>query len=350
MFSQNTPQDDFPDTRTRQAHIVSLIGMAAFLILVMWRGLLPGLLCVCLGFLATRWLSPRIARLWHWRRAENAAPWPKLAGTLVAVFPLLLIALAVPRTRGLILDAPHQYRELLDYMANTVLQLRQKLPPNIAAQLPDGSDDLQRVIARYLAAQSGVLAHTGRTWLSGLIFAYVGLLTGVLAGIRPAAHNLRPLAAQLHLRARRFGHAFRQIIVAQFWISLLNTSLTAIFLLAVLPLWHVHLPYTVLLLLLTFVAGLVPIVGNLICNIVLTLVGLSVSLPVALACLAFLILIHKAEYFINAKVIGSRTHMGVWELLAVMFVMEALFGPAGLVAAPLFYAYVKKELQASGWV
>jgi len=40
----------------------------------------------------------------------------------------------------------------------------------------------------------------------------------------------------------------------------------------------------------------------------------------------------------------------VWELLAVMFVMEAVFGPAGLVAAPLFYAYAKKELQAAGWV
>jgi predicted PurR-regulated permease PerM len=68
---------------------------------------------------------------------------------------------------------------------------------------------------------------------------------------------------------------------------------------------------------------------------------------VALACLVFLIAIHKAEYFINAQVIGHRTHMGVWELLAVMFVMEAVFGPAGLVAAPLFYAYLKKELVAA---
>jgi predicted PurR-regulated permease PerM len=340
----------FPDLRTRRAYLASLVGMAALLALVMWRGLLPGLLCVCLGFLATRWLSPRLGWFWPWRRARPAASWPKLAGSLVAILPILLIALAVPRTRGLILDAPHQYRELLTYMANTVLELRQKLPSNIAAQLPDGADDLQHVIARYLSAQSGVLAHTGRTWLRGLMFAYVGLLVGVLAAVRPAASHLPPLTAQLHQRARRFGQTFRQIVVAQFWISLLNTSLTAIFLLIVLPLLDVHLPYIVLLLLLTFVAGLIPIVGNLICNTVLTLVGLSISLPVAIACLMFLILIHKAEYFINAKIIGSRTHMGVWELLAVMFVMEALFGPAGLVAAPLFYAYAKKELQTTGWV
>jgi predicted PurR-regulated permease PerM len=340
----------FPAPRIRQAQVASLIGMAAFLLLVMWQGLLAGLLCVCLGFLATRWLSPRLGRLWHWRQAWHVTPLPRIAGALVAILPLLLIALAVPRTRGLILDAPHQYRELLDFMARTVLELRQKLPPSIAVQLPDGSDDLQRILAHYLAAQAGALAHTGRTWVTRLIFAYVGLLVGVLAALRPTGEPLRPLAAQLHLRARRFGDTFRQIVVAQFWISLLNTCLTAIFLLVVLPLWGVHMPYIGLLLLLTFVAGLVPIVGNLTCNTVLTLVGLSVSLPVALACLAFLILIHKTEYFVNAKVIGSRTHMGVWELLAVMFIMEAVFGPAGLVAAPLFYAYTKKELQAAGWV
>ena len=41
-------------------------------------------------------------------------------------------------------------------------------------------------------------------------------------------------------------------------------------------------PYTMALILLTFLAGLIPIVGNLICNGVLTLVGLSVS-PLAVS-------------------------------------------------------------------
>ena len=75
------------------------------------------------------------------------------------------------------------------------------------------------------------------------------------------------------------------------------------------------------------------------------IVGLSVSPLTAAACLGFLTLIHRAEYVINANVVGSRTQMGVWELLSVMFVAEAVFGPAGLVATPLFYAYRKKELQ-----
>jgi len=87
-----------------------------------------------------------------------------------------------------------------------------------------------------------------------------------------------------------------------------------------------------------------------VCNAVITVVGLSVSPIVGLSCLAFLILIHKAEYVINAKVVGHRTQMSVWELLTAMFVAEAVFGPAGLVAAPLFYAYLKKELHAVGLV
>lgn len=334
------------DARELVATLVSHGLMVATLLLVMWQGLLPGLLCVSLGFLATRWLSPRLGTL---TRARDGLA-PRLAATLVALLPVVLIAFMVPRTRGVLLDAPEQYRDLLAFLSRTVLELSDKLPPDIAAQLPRGAEDVQRVIATYLASKAGALATTGRAWLSGLLFAFVGLLIGALAAARPSIIVLKPLAAQLHLRLSRFGETFRQIVVAQFFIALFNTCLTALFLLAILPLWGYRLPYTWALILLTFAAGLIPIVGNLICNAVLTLVGLAVSPWVALACLVFLVAIHKAEYFINAKVIGHRTHMGVWELLAVMFVMEAVFGPAGLVAAPLFYAYAKKELEASGWV
>ncbi len=335
-----------PESRERTATLASHVLMAGALLLIMWQGLLAGLLCVCLGFLATRWFSPRLA----WLTRANGGAAPRLAAAMVALIPLLLILLALPRTRGLLLDAPTQYRELLAFLASTVLELRDKLPPDIASQLPEGALEIQRAIATYLVSKAGTLANTGRAWLVGLLFAYMGLLIGALAAVRPSVQALRPLARQLHLRVLRFGETFRQIVVAQFWIALFNTSLTALFLLVVLPLWGHRLPYTMALLLLTFVAGLVPIVGNLLCNAVLTLVGLSVSPWVALACLAFLVAIHKAEYFINARVIGHRTHMSVWELLAVMFTMEAVFGAAGLVAAPLFYAYAKKELQAADWV
>ncbi|MCZ2105290.1 MAG: AI-2E family transporter [Comamonadaceae bacterium] len=315
----------------------------ASLLLVMHYGLLAGMLSACVAFLLTRWLTRHLA----W--AQRALPFPhqNLAAALVMIAPLLLLALALSRSRSYIIGAPLQYRELLDFLARTVLELRDKLPPEIAAQVPDGAAEIQHALASYLGAKAGALAMAGRAWLGGLLYAYVGLVVGALAALGHGATARGPLARQLTLRVTRIGEAFRQIVAAQFWIAAFNTTLTALFLLVVLPLWGMRLPYTALLITLTFVGGLIPIVGNLICNSVITLVGLSVSPLAAAACLGFLVLIHKAEYVINAKVVGQHTHIRVWELLAVLFVAEAVFGPAGLVAAPLFYAYAKKELEAA---
>ncbi|QIL44494.1 AI-2E family transporter [Acidovorax sp. HDW3] len=333
---------------TRGVQIASYLLMAAMLLLIMTRGLLPGLLSACIGFLGTRWLAPRLVHLR--RRLPGKKGLQRsgqvLAATLVVLAPLLLLALALSHSRSYIVSAPAQYRELLDFMARTVLELRDKLPVEVAAQLPEGAADIQRTLAAYLAAKAGMLATAGRAWLSGLLHAYVGLLIGALAAVRHLGPARKPLVQALVQRIRHLGEAFRQIVAAQFWIAAFNTLLTAIFLLLLLPLWQLELPYTPALITLTFLAGLIPIVGNLLCNVVITIVGLSVSPMAALACLGFLVLIHKAEYVINAKVVGRRTHIGVWELLAVMFTAEAVFGPAGLVAAPLLYAYLKKELQA----
>lgn len=327
---------------------VSYVLMAATLLLVMVQGLLPGLLCACLGFLITRRLAAGLNRLD--RRAPAVIPrrWAQVvAAIIVGLAPLLLLTSALTHTRGYIMEVPQQYRELLNFLAHTILELQQKLPPDLGAQLPQGTEDIQRILASYLATKAGSLALAGKAWLAGLLHAYVGLLIGLLAAVRPRLIPLAPLTASLRQRVMRLGEAFAQIVAAQFWIALFNTSLTAIFLLAILPWWDMSLPYTPALIGLTFFAGLIPIVGNLFCNLVLTLVGLSVSPTAAAACLGFLILIHKAEYVINAKVVGQRTHMAVWELLSVMFIAESVFGPAGLVAAPLFYAYLKKELEAA---
>jgi len=326
-------------TASRAVVFASHLLIGGMLLLVMLRGLLPGLLCVCLGFVLTRWLSTRLG----WLRGHAQT----MAATLVMLVPLLALALGLSHSRSYLVDAPQQYRELLDFLARTILELREKLPQDIAAQLPEGSADIQRTIANYLAAKAGALAIAGRAWLGGVLYAFVGLLIGALAAVRSTRPAHGPLSQQLALRITRLGDAFRQIVAAQFWIASFNTLLTAIFLLVVLPWWHQPLPYTPALITLTFIGGLVPIVGNLVCNTVITVVGLSVSPMAAVACLGFLVLIHKAEYVINAKVVGQRTHMGAWELLAAMFVAEAVFGPAGLVAAPLFYAYLKKELEAA---
>ena len=333
---------------SRGVVMASYLLMTGTLLLVMWQNLLPGLLCACLGFLLTRALSTLLGRID--RRPPGPQPdrWAQVvAATLVILLPLLVLSLVLTYARGYVVDAPHQYKELLNYLAHTVREMRQKIPPELANLLPEGAEEIQQTIAGYLATKAGTLALAGKAWLGGLLHAYVGLLIGALAAVRPRLTPRAPLSQALQARVFLLGDAFRQIVAAQFWIALFNTALTALFLLFILPIWDVSLPYTPALIVLTFVAGLIPIVGNLFCNLVLTVVGLSVSPAAAAACLAFLILIHKAEYVINARVVGQRTHMAVWELLTVMFIAESVFGPAGLVAAPLFYAYLKKELEAA---
>ena len=98
----------------------------------------------------------------------------------------------------------------------------------------------------------------------------------------------------------------------------------------------------------TFVAGLIPVLGNLISNTFIVIASLSHSPEVAIASLVFLVVIHKLEYFLNARIIGSRIKARAWELLVAILVMEATFGLAGVVAAPIYYAFLKDELTTRG--
>jgi predicted PurR-regulated permease PerM len=61
--------------------------------------------------------------------------------------------------------------------------------------------------------------------------------------------------------------------------------------------------------------------------------------------LGFLIIVHKLEYFINARIVGTQINARAWEILLWMLVMERLFGLIGVVAAPVFYAWLKAEWQ-----
>jgi predicted PurR-regulated permease PerM len=324
----------------------SYVLVAALCLMSLLAGLLPGLLAVCISFLVTRSLTRvPVGRL---HASGRLPPW--LAATLVIVAPLAGLALLMLNAKGYSLLAVQQYQSLLNHLANTILEMRERLPREIVRHLPEGVGELQELLAAQLRTQASHLASVGRTWLHGLLLAYVGLIVGALLATRRPPAARRPLAAAIAARAAHFIDAFRQIVAAQFWIAAFNATLTALFLLGALPAFGIAMPYDYALVAMTFVFGLVPIVGNLVVNVVMTLVGVSVSVYVGTACLAFLIGIHKAEYFINARVVGSKTSTGVWELLAVMFAAETIFGVAGLVAAPLYYAYAKKELASAGLV
>ena len=47
---------------------------------------------------------------------------------------------------------------------------------------------------------------------------------------------------------------------------------------------------------------------------------------------------------------GGQIQARAWELLLAMLVMEAIFGIPGVVAAPIYYAYLKNELSAQNLI
>ncbi|EPX3344521.1 AI-2E family transporter, partial [Acinetobacter baumannii] len=96
---------------------------------------------------------------------------------------------------------------------------------------------------------------------------------------------------------------------------------------------------------LTFMFGLIPILGNLISNTLTFIAALTISLGLAGVALLYLVLVHKLEYFINAKIIGHKINANAWEILLAMLIFESIFGLSGLIAAPIFYAYLKLELK-----
>jgi len=143
---------------------------------------------------------------------------------------------------------------------------------------------------------------------------------------------------EVSTRFRDFYRSFATVMGAQITISLVNTGLTAIFLIAV------GMPHAPLLIAVTFLCGLVPIVGNLVSNTIIVFAALTVSLKLAIFALVFLIVIHKLEYFLNSKIIGDRIRNPVWLTLIALIIGERLMGIPGLILAPVVLNYLRVEM------
>lgn len=246
----------------------------------------------------------------------------------------------------------HGMGDLLTTAAETLENLKRSLPADLTESLPDTVEELQEQMAVMLREHGRNISSVG---ISG-VKTFAHLLLGMVIGGMAVLHRFNkddgfpPLAASLHARLLALADAFDKVVFAQVKISGLNTLLTALYLAVILPLCGIHLPMVTLLILLTFVAGLLPVVGNLISNATIVLISLGVSPAVGVASLVFLVVIHKLEYFTNARIVGGEVKASVWELLCAMLVMEAIFGLAGMVAAPVVYAWLKAELKAKALV
>ena len=234
-------------------------------------------------------------------------------------------------------------------MAEIIEGSRDILPAGLVHYLPADVNAINRAAAELLRKHAVTLQAAGGVLIRSLAYMLIGMVVGALLSLRDVTHGRkrlrRPLATAIAERARRFTRSFRRVVFAQLRIAALNTLLTWLYLGVTLPLLGISIPYVKTLIALTFVVGLLPVIGNLISNTAIVVMSLSVSLQTAGSSLLFLVIIHKLEYFINARIIGVRINAQAWELLLAMLVMEAAFGLSGLVAAPVYYAYLKDELE-----
>jgi predicted PurR-regulated permease PerM len=142
---------------------------------------------------------------------------------------------------------------------------------------------------------------------------------------------------ELTARCTSFFRSFELVMGAQLIISAINTFLTAIFVVSV------GLPYAGVIVVVTFLCGLLPIIGNIISNTVTVAIAFTVSPQMALGALAFLVLIHKLEYFLNSKIIGERIKNPVWLTLIALILGERLMGIPGMILAPVLLHFLKVE-------
>jgi len=179
------------------------------------------------------------------------------------------------------------------------------------------------------------------------VFGLIGIVVAVSLFLNPGIQkfptkpknpNLFTAATdEIKIRFRLFYDSFETVMGAQLLISSINTFLTAIFVLAV------SLKYGPFVVGLTFLCGLLPIVGNLISNSIIVGIAFTISPRVAIAALVFLVVLHKLEYFLNSKIIGDRIKNPVWLTLLALIIGERFMGIPGMMLAPVVLHYIKVE-------
>ncbi|HPT48990.1 MAG TPA: AI-2E family transporter [Accumulibacter sp.] len=315
-------------------------------IVVLQVKLLPALIAGLLVHQLVHTLAPFFAGRLPGMRARELAVGLVVLIVVGAITAICLGVTAFMQSEG------GSFAALLAKMAEIIDSTRSTLPGWAADFVPQDNDAIRERASGWLREHSAELQLIGKE--TGHTFAHIliGMVIGGMASLHDASRteNVGPLGGALAERILRLAHAFRRVVFAQVRISALNTVFTTLYLAVVLPLLGIHLPLTKTMIVVTFVAGLLPVIGNLISNTVIFVVSLAHSPGVAVASLFYLVIIHKLEYFLNARIVGSEIKARPWEILSAMLLMESTFGLAGLIAAPICYAWLKDELSSRGQV
>jgi predicted PurR-regulated permease PerM len=324
--------------------------LALLLLAVLWLHLLLALFAGLAAFALHQALLNTVGRRWPRHRQTLA----------MALFWLVLVVLGLVVAAGIDTLDPGSPAELqrrvIELLSAGLERLRTTVPPWISVHLPDSIDAARDQAVAWVREHGAEVRTWGAETFRAAFHLVIGLVLGLLASLgasRRAVEGEAPAPTFLEgwrRGLRRLATAFTGVMGAQLRISAVNTALSALYLLAVAPMVADAVPMARLLVAFTFVAGLVPVLGNLASNAAILLASLVVSPTLAALSLAYLVAIHKLEYFLNARLVGGRIQARTYELLAALLVLESVFGLRGVIAAPIYYAWMMAGLREARWV
>jgi predicted PurR-regulated permease PerM len=344
------PLEPAPHPRPSNEEIAAWVLVGGAIVFILVQHLISALIAGLVLYL----ILDRVSRSFQ-RRLSGTTARP-LALLLVALITIAVgtgaVALAISIVRHSAVTIP----DMMTQMANILDSTRTRLGDLGDEIIPDvltDADNAKAAIAAWLKTHAQGIRAAGGAISIGLVHVIMGCLLALLAFFRHVTkheHARGPLARQLFEKVNRFTESFARVATAQIKISAVNTTLTAIYLLVLLPMFGIHLPFGTTLVIVTFICGLIPVLGNLISNTVITILSLGISFGTAIASLVFLVLIHKLEYLINSRIVGGETDSQAWEILMAIIIGETAFGAGGVVLGPIVYAFVKRELRDHGLV
>lgn len=333
----------------KQVEVASYIMMAVFLIAAFVLHLMPIVIAGTVVFLLIKKLYNKLNPELKNKNAQKIT-----LGIVVSAVVLLTTALVFSATYT-IKSNQGNTQHITEKAFNVIQESKQYLPNSIISYIPEDVLDLKEKVINIVNEQKPRIFEVTTHTLKVFAHCIIGILLGAVIafsflGFEKQKYEMKPLAESIYHRISIFTNVFERVIFAQGKISAINTVLTAIYLLIILPLVGINIPYSKTLVILTFFVGLIPVLGNLVSNTFIILMSLTLSFKVAVASLIFLVVIHKLEYYVNAKIVGTQIKTSIWELLIAMVIMETLFGLLGVALAPVIYGYIKEELKRKNLV
>ncbi|HEX2530910.1 MAG TPA: hypothetical protein VHK70_05510, partial [Burkholderiaceae bacterium] len=228
----------------------SYVLTAIALLLVLHQGLLAALFAGLLVYSLVHLLAPLLESRISGSRARM------LAAAGIGIVVVVALSLATWGIVAFFQSDAGNVNALLQKMADILDASRNQIPDWLQQHLPQNADALREMITKWLREHAVEAKSLGEE--AGRTAAH--LLIGMIIGAMIALHDTdvsppyRPLANALRERAATLSNAFRRIVFAQVRISAINTVLTAIYVLVVLPLAGITLPLSKSLIVITFVA------------------------------------------------------------------------------------------------